>query len=64
MKQTSTIYSTFSGFFSNSRGHSETRNLNGNQNVSPWVVKNILAYSAALFVVETKNIGHQSLLMN
>lgn len=64
MEQTSTIYSSFSGFFSTIRRSSETHNYDGTQKLSPWVLKSILAYSAALFVAETKNIGRHSLLMN
>jgi hypothetical protein len=65
MKQTITLNSSFSSFFSASspisRSHSETRDANY---TSPWVLKNLMAYSAALFVAKTKHFGNTSFLLN
>lgn len=65
MKQTFTLNSSFSHFFSASspvlKGHDQTSE--GNR-ISPWVFRNLMAYSAALFVAKTKHVGNSSFLLN
>jgi hypothetical protein len=65
MKQTFTQHSSFSSFFSTSSPLLKAQlQESENQLASFWVLKNLLAYSAALFVAKTKNYGSYSLLLN
>ncbi|NLN95464.1 MAG: hypothetical protein GX128_04755 [Bacteroidales bacterium] len=65
MKQTFTLYPTFSEIFSTKNASEASAQQGENENNAPcWVLNNILAYSAALFVVKTKNIGNYYLILN
>lgn len=65
MKQTSTLHHSFSEFFSTTAVPAKAHYQCGNpNNASRWVLKNLMAYSAALFVAKTKNYGNYSLLLN
>jgi hypothetical protein len=65
MKQTITLNSSFSNFFSASspvvKDHNQT--IEGHH-ASTWVFRNLMAYSAALFVAKTKHAGNSSFLLN
>lgn len=64
MKQTFTLYPSFSGFFSTSKPLKKSQQSQTEPSVSPWLLSNVMAYSAALFVAKTKNYGNYTLLMN
>ncbi|HPK05002.1 MAG TPA: hypothetical protein PK908_03835 [Bacteroidales bacterium] len=65
MKQTFTLSPSFSETFSTKKASEASTQQGDNENNAPcWVLKNILAYSAALFVVKTKNTGNCYLILN
>ncbi len=65
MKQTFTLHPSFSEFFSTTVKPADTsRQCGKTNNVSLWVLKNLMAYSAALFVAKTKNFGNYPLILN
>jgi len=64
MKQTFTLHPTFSGFFSTSESLRRPQQIQTKPSVSPWLLSNVMAYSAALFVAKTKNYGNYLVLMN
>jgi len=65
MKQTFTLHSSFSEFFSTSSTPAKAQLKEGDINLASfWVLKNLLAYSAALFVAKTKHYGNHSFLLN
>jgi len=65
MKQTFTLHSSFSAFFSTSKPLLQATPANREiHSASPWVMSNLLAYSSALFVARTKHLGNTSFLLN
>jgi hypothetical protein len=65
MKQTITLQSSFSPFFSTGKPLAQAIPINKEvQSVSPWVMSNLMAYSSALFVARTKHLGNTSFLLN
>ncbi|MBE0664123.1 MAG: hypothetical protein IH597_16830 [Bacteroidales bacterium] len=65
MKQTITLHSSFSTFFSTGKPLAQAIPTNREvHSASPWVLSNLMAYSSALFVARTKHFGNTSFLLN
>lgn len=64
MKQTFTLNTPFSDFFRSAHFKAPLSRNDGAVLPSTWVLKNLLAYSAALFVLKTRSFGEHLMIMN
>ena len=64
MKQAYTINPSFSAFFHTANLARPSKVRHETTGAASWTLRNVMAYSAALFVVKTRDSGNHFLLMN